>query len=639
MAYGIEEIAEMQLTGPVKGGDMVMKPDQAPVGAAALLNKMQKKNTPGIFKLPEVDKEMPAFMKVAAEGVEEQNTANLENQEIMRIMGQYGVGPEEAKRMYDEMIYGYERDEAAVDPSDWRTILRILEAGGDPGTETETANLWQTWQKIKDRLGQDAADQWLATQEEQTAAMKFPGNFTERGQNVTELPRNLKTGPDNPETELAYITDDEKALLAFMKPGTPHEGPEGIPTYDEEDYNYNKELPSVTYTPSAWAQSKMDENKKEEKKPMTHAEQMQQMAQGMQEVGLSGVGDVISSDKKEAQKIIDYYQDREKKGQSGMGEGLADVFAQTGLVQGGELSFGDTTTGRNIMGEIVRDVITGQEDPEDHKFFNDMVDEINKWKKADTKLEGLGLTSIIQALMGGPYKEGSNKLLREVGEGEEDERTLEGLKKKLKELGGNEGMEMLKRLRPELFYKFTTTGTSGMVEDLSKQKTAKKDDKGDYYLDGRKLSKDDAERYNRQVFEARETFSKEKGDHGQKRGGGRPAEQVTETETEVTENITPDERAGSWNLGGTMPYSDDLYTQGTEIDVPLGRRFEIDKDRRYLASDRTKDDIYKYATEGGYSQLEPFANYLARRRKHLGEQPDEWFDEEGNVIYSNTATV
>jgi len=28
------------------------------------------------------------------------------------------------------------QDQAAVDPSDWRNILRILEAGGDPGTET-----------------------------------------------------------------------------------------------------------------------------------------------------------------------------------------------------------------------------------------------------------------------------------------------------------------------------------------------------------------------------------------------------------------------------------------------------------------------------------------------------------------------
>ena len=33
--------------------------------------------------------------------------ADLETEEILRIMGQYGVGPEEAKEIYDEMIYGY----------------------------------------------------------------------------------------------------------------------------------------------------------------------------------------------------------------------------------------------------------------------------------------------------------------------------------------------------------------------------------------------------------------------------------------------------------------------------------------------------------------------------------------------------
>tara|TARA_R110002020_G_scaffold182254_1_gene377598 strand:- start:9 stop:500 length:492 start_codon:yes stop_codon:yes gene_type:complete len=33
--------------------------------------------------------------------------ADLETDEIMRIMGQYNVGPEEAKKIYDEIIYGY----------------------------------------------------------------------------------------------------------------------------------------------------------------------------------------------------------------------------------------------------------------------------------------------------------------------------------------------------------------------------------------------------------------------------------------------------------------------------------------------------------------------------------------------------
>jgi hypothetical protein len=32
-------------------------------------------------------------------------------------------------------------EQAAVDPSDWRTILKILQAGGDPGTETKAAQM------------------------------------------------------------------------------------------------------------------------------------------------------------------------------------------------------------------------------------------------------------------------------------------------------------------------------------------------------------------------------------------------------------------------------------------------------------------------------------------------------------------
>ena len=35
--------------------------------------------------------------------------ANLETEDILRIMGQYNVGPEEARRIYDETMYGYER--------------------------------------------------------------------------------------------------------------------------------------------------------------------------------------------------------------------------------------------------------------------------------------------------------------------------------------------------------------------------------------------------------------------------------------------------------------------------------------------------------------------------------------------------
>ena len=217
MARGIEELTEMQVTGPVQGGDMVAKPNEMPTGAAALLNKMSRQNTPGIFKLPMPDKQMPDFMKVAAEGVEQQtargDTINQMAGELLRQgINIQGMGMDEIIQIY-EQTFGSPGDVdefgvSQVDPSDWRSILKMIEAG----------------------MSQDEI-------EAQIAATKFPGNFTQEKQNIVELPRNLKTAPDNPETELAYITDDEKAILALMNPGTPHEGPKGVPTYDEGDYS------------------------------------------------------------------------------------------------------------------------------------------------------------------------------------------------------------------------------------------------------------------------------------------------------------------------------------------------------------------------------------------------------------------
>ncbi len=246
MARGIEELAEMQVTGPVQGGDMVMKPNQAPVGAAALLNKMSRQNTPGIFKLPMPDKQMPDFMKVAAEDVEQQtaqgDSINKMAGELMRQgINIQGMGMDEIIQIY-EQTFGSPGDVdefgvSKIDPSDWRTIIKILEAGGDPGTETQISNLWQTWQKIKDRAGEDAANQWLATQEAQAASLKkYPHNFTEEEHDIVQIPKNLRTAPDAPETKLAYITPEEQSLLALMKPGTPHVGPENIPTYDDVDW-------------------------------------------------------------------------------------------------------------------------------------------------------------------------------------------------------------------------------------------------------------------------------------------------------------------------------------------------------------------------------------------------------------------
>ena len=86
-----------------------------------------------------------------------------------------------------------------------------------------------------------------------------------------------------------------------------------------------------------------------------------------------------------------------------------------------------------------------------------------------------------------------------------------------------------------------------------------------------------------------------------------------------------------------MPYTDER-TGNVEQFVPLGRRFQLKEDGQFRGKTPfTMDDVMKYATQGGFQQLEPFQEYLARRKKFLGEEDPEYFDEDGNVIYGGPA--
>ena len=62
--------------------------------------------------------------------------------------------------------------------------------------------------------------------------------------------------------------------------------------------------------------------------------------------------------------------------------------------------------------------------------------------------------------------------------------------------------------------------------------------------------------------------------------------------------------------------------------------YEVPVGRRFTTSPKDAAEAMQYATQGGFNQLEPFAQYVKRRREFLGEDEDEFFDEDGNVIYS-----
>ena len=144
--------------------------------------------------------------------------------------------------------------------------------------------------------------------------------------------------------------------------------------------------------------------------------------------------------------------------------------------------------------------------------------------------------------------------------------------------------------------------------------------------------REDAKRFNRQIAEARMLRDKDKDNQQSQQGGGGGGAQAP-ADTPADDIPDPDPRAGQFNLGGTMPYTDER-TGNVEMQVPLGRRFQLDEEGKFRGSKPfTMDDVMKYATEGGFQQLEPFQEYLARRKKFLGEEDPRYFDEEGNVIY------
>ena len=63
-------------------------------------------------------------------------------------------------------------------------------------------------------------------------------NYVKDSKSVT-VPEKFKARKNAPAVKLAYITDAEAKMLKKNKPGTPHKGPKGIPSYDSFDADGN----------------------------------------------------------------------------------------------------------------------------------------------------------------------------------------------------------------------------------------------------------------------------------------------------------------------------------------------------------------------------------------------------------------
>ena len=480
MATGIEQLGA--LAGPVNQGDVVMRQSEAPAGAAAMLNKMARKNTPGVYKLPDTKPATPEFMQNAMANVQRDLTSMARNVE--------SVGPE--------------------------------------------------------------------------------GHM------------------------LAYITPEEAGILKLLGGSGDVNPATGVPQFD-------KEIDRGSYlSRTAGGTQKEKSSSAPSSNPYKQYAESRKKAEGTQA---------------ENEAVIKFYEDREKKGESGMPQQIADVISQDSNIGNYDIN-PKTETAQSLGIGMMKSLQTGEREPEQYGFYDQMVKEIEAYDPAKTKL-GMPSTMIMDMLS--PFalkKDDPKRLFRTDEEGElTDKRTLEGLQKRLKELGGREGMEMLKRYDPKLYYKFNVPTTTQGIEDLSKVDLGKLGN-----------SKEDR-RLAARVMEAREYMSKKQ--------EGRP-EEMGAAPAPFVEPETPaeqDPRAGAFAIGDMMPYTSDR-TGGVEMEVPLGRRFQLGREGEMAPKGMDLQEAMKYATMGGYQQLEPFQEYIARRREYLGEEEPEYFDEEGNVIFS-----
>jgi hypothetical protein len=519
-----------------------------------------------------------------------------------------------------------------------------------------------------------AAQRGVAQQESAQRNM-YPNNFADDEGGILMLPRNLRTAPGVPETSLAYITDEEKAILGLLKPGTPHKGPEDVPSYDSLDY---VAAPSTSEPDGAKQSSfdavsqgggtqqqqdfveqfqQSDAGKKIEDQLKMEAEQQGPSASIEQAIQDTGARTRIrdKDDKSEGNltKLAEDWQPFAEEDKNNQNKSLLEkqIEAEKKLIAEGK---GDKERLKNLQERLDKTNKLLNEKPNLLEGLLDDTKELSEDVKK--KLKALGIIGPeIKAIEDLPeetqkemfklldayekqnisFKDAMSPIattIRSMGQGLEREYadgtmgdTLQGLTKKLRALDTGDGASVLSSLEkfmPEVYFDIRGgPATAGQDVDFAMNELAVKDEEGNYTIGGRAVDKDLARRYNNEIFNARgramerQSRADDRNRVGDGISGGRPAV-IEESESETI--VDADDR--------TMPYKGPR-TGGKEVDVPLSQRFKTDPTKdvaQFTTTPRTQEDIYKYMTQGTTGEgitLEPFSEYQRRRRKALGSDP------------------
>lgn len=536
MAKGIETLA-----GPVSENDVIMRENEAPVGAAALMNKQVRKSVPGFYKLPSQESETPGFMKAAKAGVD-QDMAQMDTISTMAgALMREGVDTRQMNP--DQIIMLYEQ---------------MMGSAGD-----------------RDQFGiTDATD--------------VLNDIAPEGE------------------KLAYINPEEAGILKMLG-GAGEMTPQGIPSF--------------------FFRRKSGRTREQVKADNIRNETQRRINQG----------DTSAYVQRQIDRNPGQFTNTERV--TGTSEAADKAIDKAGRPKEKQSVKDKLTSSIMDFFNANREDVPGSEpiNPERTKTLNKIVD---RYEEPPNYFSGIPSPftfgkGMLNSLSAGKYRKPKKQKGGSITQTLEDEErglTLSGLEDALRKEGlfGD-----FKATRPQEFFEiFGGPQTSGQQEDFGRNRIIDVDGKRD--AEGNVIQKAltgderrQAIRYNNAIYQAREDA---RDDDNQMASGGGFTQPVVPGDDTTT---TPSEDAYKFNVGGTMPYTDDILTGGEEMQVPVGRRMQLAKTGAMKTKPQTMQELLALATKGGgFNQLENFNNYIKRRRKFLGEEEPEYFDEDGNVRMS-----
>ena len=629
MATGVEMLGQMsedmQLAGPVSGGNMVVKPNEAPVGAAAMLSKALRKEAnkgvAGIYELPTPKEPLPDFMKAAKNNVNMQgdpmrgmgpregltpfDIANMSGAvEQAGIINFLGMQPEvtvpirakshadapptqlayitdaEKQMLINANMHGSLDGEANPGPGGVQSLDDFfnIPGGGVGGGSTDRG---ETYASAKDYgIGSGQA---VGGSDGGTVFQKQDdGSFQKADEAVQQAAKEKAQ-----QTKAAAQKAGETEFEEFKRERDEREKKLKDEQKKQEEANLKSELDVLNAKKDPTRDDKKRIKELNKKLKKIFAEQQKSLFDDTKK----SVKDMDKDDIKKRLKELaalnrELTPDEERERRA-----LRD--ATTNL---------PTFKGVNALDDLFGELVDAD------------VDDIASPNTMSLVAYKQGLLNEDGTLTG----KGENFATRYGDEleflGIDDFGSyLEGIK------GGVEGTESQRAIDRANYYLTSDQAkyygaTQGSLEQLGKEQL--------YSAAEMKAEKDPdrvklMEKFNRKVIDARMTSrqNRDRNNQNQGGGGGRPAV-VEEVESEAI--VDADDM--------TMPYKGPR-TGDKEIDVPLSRRFKTDPTKdvaQFTTAPRTQEDIFKYMTQGTTGEgitLEPFSEYQRRRRKALGSDP------------------